>query len=61
MLALIVMMLAGIDTTFYIWIMMSLNNILISLAARKQAAKHQVKTKHYIFNFFIYWVTFLKI
>ena len=42
MLALIVMMLAGIDTTFYVWIMMSLNNILISLAARKQAAKYQL-------------------
>jgi hypothetical protein len=36
------MMLAAIDTTFYIWIMMSLNNILISLAARKQAAKYQL-------------------
>jgi hypothetical protein len=42
MLALIVMMLAAIDTTFYIWIMMSLNNILVSLAARKQAAKYQL-------------------
>lgn len=42
MLALIVMMLAAIDTTFYIWIMMSLNNIMISLAARKQAAKYQL-------------------
>ena len=38
--ALIVMMLAGIDTTFYIWIMMSLNNILVSLAARRQTAKY---------------------
>jgi len=46
MLALIVMMLAAIDTTFYIWIMMSLNNILISLAARKQAAKYQVQQRH---------------
>jgi amino acid permease len=40
MMALIVMVLAGIDTSFYIWIMISLNNIVISLAARRQTAKH---------------------
>ena len=40
MMSLIVMTLAGIDTSFYIWIMISLNNIILSLAARRQTAKH---------------------
>ena len=33
-------MLAGVDTTFYIWIITSINNIMITLAARKQATKY---------------------
>lgn len=40
LLSLAVFMLAGIDTTFYIWIISSINNLLQSLAARKQGAKY---------------------
>ena len=39
-LSLIVFMLAGIDTTFYIWIITSINSLLITLAARQQAVKY---------------------
>lgn len=38
--SLVVFMLAGVDTTFYIWIISSINNLLVTLAARKQAAKY---------------------
>jgi len=40
LLSLCVFLLAGIDTTFYIWIITSINNLLTSLAARKQAVKY---------------------
>ena len=40
MLSMVVFVLAGVDTTFYIWILTALNNLLGSLAARKQAAKY---------------------
>jgi len=40
LLSLCVFLLAGIDTTFYIWIFTSVNNLLTSLAARKQAVKY---------------------
>jgi hypothetical protein len=36
----VVLILASIDTTFYIWIFTSLSNLLTSLAARKQGAKY---------------------
>lgn len=38
--SLVILMLAGVDTTFYIWIITSINNIMTSLAARKQAMKY---------------------
>jgi uncharacterized protein with PQ loop repeat len=38
--SLTVFILAGIDTTFYIWIFSSVHNLLISLAMRKQASKY---------------------
>jgi hypothetical protein len=40
MLSLIVFLLAMVDTTFYIWIFTSINNLLTSLAARKQGVKY---------------------
>ena len=40
MLMLIVLLLEGIDTTFYIWIVSSINNLMITLAARRQAVKY---------------------
>lgn len=40
LISLIVFLLAGIDTIFYIWIITSINNLLVTLAARKQAAKY---------------------
>ena len=40
MISMVVFVLAGVDTTFYIWILTSLNNLITSLAARKQAAKY---------------------
>jgi len=40
LLSLAVFLLAGIDTTFYVWIITSINNLLASLAARKQAVKY---------------------
>lgn len=39
-LSIIVLILAGIDTTFYIWIFTSINNLLFSLASRKQGSKY---------------------
>ena len=35
-----VFLLAGVDTTFYCWTFLSINNILTGLAVRKQAAKY---------------------
>ena len=35
-----VFLLAGVDTTFYCWVFLSINNLLGGLAARKQAAKY---------------------
>mmetsp|Transcript_10322 Transcript_10322/g.16896 ORF Transcript_10322/g.16896 Transcript_10322/m.16896 type:complete len:530 (-) Transcript_10322:544-2133(-) len=40
MVSLIVFMLAMVDTTFYIWIFSSINNLLTSLASRKQGVKY---------------------
>eukprot|EP00596_Hydrurales_sp_CCMP1899_P000534 CAMPEP_0119040878 /NCGR_PEP_ID=MMETSP1177-20130426/10928_1 /TAXON_ID=2985 /ORGANISM="Ochromonas sp, Strain CCMP1899" /LENGTH=530 /DNA_ID=CAMNT_0007006361 /DNA_START=43 /DNA_END=1635 /DNA_ORIENTATION=- len=40
LISLTVFILAGIDTTFYIWIFSSVHNLLISLALRKQASKY---------------------
>lgn len=40
LLSLCVFLLAGIDTAFYIWIFTSINSLLTSLAARKQAVKY---------------------
>jgi len=39
-LSLAAFMLAGIDTTFYIWIVSSINSLLHTLAARKQGGKY---------------------
>jgi hypothetical protein len=39
-LSLVVFLLAAVDTTFYIWILTSINNLLTTLAARQQAAKY---------------------
>jgi hypothetical protein len=39
-LSLIVFLLAIVDTTFYIWIFTSINNLMVSLAARKQGVKY---------------------
>jgi hypothetical protein len=36
----IIFILAGIDTTFYGWIITSINNLLVTLAVRKQAVKY---------------------
>ena len=38
--SLCIILLAGVDTTFYCWVFLSINNILAGLAARKQAAKY---------------------
>lgn len=38
--SLLVFVLATIDTTFYIWIFTSINNLMVSLAARKQSVKY---------------------
>ena len=38
--SLVVFFLAAVDTTFYCWVFLSINNILSGLAARKQAAKY---------------------
>ena len=38
--SLCLVLLAGVDTTFYCWVFLSINNILSGLAARKQAAKY---------------------
>ena len=35
-----VFLLAGVDTTFYCWVFLSIDNLLNGLAARKQAAKY---------------------
>ncbi len=40
MISLVILMLAGVDTTFYIWIITSINNLLITLAARKLVMKY---------------------
>ena len=40
LLTLIVLLLAAIDTTFYVWTLSSISNLLITLAARKQATKY---------------------
>lgn len=38
--SLVIFLLAFIDTTFYIWIFTSINNLMISLASRKQGVKY---------------------
>ena len=38
--SIIVLVLAMVDTTFYIWIFTSINNLLVSLASRKQGVKY---------------------
>lgn len=40
--SLIVFLLAVVDTTFYIWIFTSINNLMTSLAARKQGVKYML-------------------
>lgn len=40
LMSIIVLVLAGIDTTFYIWIFTSIQNLIQTLAARKQGAKY---------------------
>ena len=40
LLSLVILLLAGIDTTFYVWIFSSINSLLTTLAARKQALKY---------------------
>lgn len=40
LLSLTIMLLAGIDTTFYVWIFSSIQNLLASLASRKQGMKY---------------------
>lgn len=40
MVSLIVFLLALVDTTFYVWIFTSINNLITSLASRKQGVKY---------------------
>ena len=40
LLSMVVFLLAAVDTCFYVWIISSINNLLTSLAARKQATKY---------------------
>lgn len=40
--SLVVFLLAVVDTTFYIWIFTSINNLMVSLAARKQGVKYML-------------------
>jgi hypothetical protein len=40
LLSLLTFVLAAIDTTFYVWIFTSINNLMTSLAARKQSVKY---------------------
>lgn len=40
LLSLVVFLLAVVDTTFYIWIFTSINNLMVSLASRKQGVKY---------------------
>ena len=40
LMSILVLVLAAIDTTFYIWILTSIQNLISSLAARKQGAKY---------------------
>lgn len=40
LISLLVFLTAVVDTTFYIWIFTSINNLLVSLAARKQGVKY---------------------
>lgn len=40
LLSLVVFLLAIVDTTFYIWIFTSINNLMMSLASRKQGVKY---------------------
>jgi hypothetical protein len=40
--SLVIMLLAIADTTFYMWILSSLNNLLITLRSRKQTAKYDL-------------------
>jgi hypothetical protein len=53
-LSLLVFLLAMVDTTFYIWIFTSINNLMVSLAARKQGVKYMLYR-----NFRIVLVTML--
>ncbi len=39
MLALVVLLLAAVDSTFYMWILKSLNNIIVTLDSRRQTEK----------------------
>lgn len=39
-LSLVVFLLAIVDTSFYVWIFTSLNNLIVSLASRKQGVKY---------------------
>ncbi len=43
--ALIILLIAAVDTTFYIWIFSSLHNIIVSLTVRKQSVKLNLYTK----------------
>jgi hypothetical protein len=40
--SLVIMLLAIVDTTFYLWTISSLNNLLITLRSRKQTAKYDL-------------------
>jgi hypothetical protein len=40
LLMLVVLLLEGVDTTFYIWILSSIQNLMTTLAARRQAVKY---------------------
>lgn len=38
--SIVTLLLAGVDTAFYCWVFLSINNILLGLAARKKAEKY---------------------
>ncbi len=40
LMSLVLLMLVGVDTTFYIWIITSINNLLASLATKRQPMKY---------------------
>mmetsp|Transcript_5560 Transcript_5560/g.5744 ORF Transcript_5560/g.5744 Transcript_5560/m.5744 type:complete len:522 (-) Transcript_5560:124-1689(-) len=51
LLSLVVFMLAMVDTIFYVWILTSLNNLIISLRSRQQMVKLALYTKFRIILF----------